>query len=322
VIKIDRVLITGVTGFIGSEIARRLVDEGEYEVWGLVRTTSSSTAIELIKDITSKMEIRYGNFTDYSSIRKIVKDISPHYIIHVGAITPVRNSFENPLEYQEINHMGTVNLVHAALDLLPEFKKFIFASTMETYGWQDDRTPFKEDRMLNPASPYSVSKVASDVYIRMAGEAFGLPYIISRACNTFGRKNEAGYIVEHIITSMLQGKDIYIGTPDSVRDLMYVDDHVNAYVTALKSNVKNEVFNFGTSNQKSMKELVLMLKDMTDFKGKIVWSFPPGYPYRPVNDPYLSLDASKAKKILGWEPKYNLEEGLKKTIEFWKKRIS
>ncbi|MBI2498616.1 GDP-mannose 4,6-dehydratase [Candidatus Woesearchaeota archaeon] len=313
-----RVLITGITGFIGNEVARKICDE--YEVYGLVRTTSNKNALNPVKDILGKIEIRYGNLTDFSAIRKIVKDISPHYIIHLGAATAVRHSFENPLEFQETTHLATVNLVHAALDLA-EFKKFIFASTMETYGDQNQKTPFKEDLILNPLSPYAVAKVASDYYIRMAGKAFGLPYFILRCCNTYGRKDNAGFVVEYITTQMLKNEPVYIGSPDAVRDLMFVDDHVNAYVTALKSDIKNEVFNFSPGNAISMKELAEKLKEITGYKMEIIFSFPPGYPSRPVVDPYLSLDATKAKAILKWEPRFSLEEGLKKIVEYWRKNI-
>ena len=314
----QRVLITGVTGFIGNELARKLCEE--YEVYGLVRTTSNKSALDPVKDLLTKMEIRYGNLTDFASIKKLVKDISPHYIIHIGAATAVRHSFENPIEFQETNHLATVNLVHAALEL-PEFKKFIFASTMETYGDQEEKTPFKETRELKPLSPYSVSKVASDYYIRMAGKAFGLPYVILRCCNTFGRKDNAGFIVEYLVTQMLKGEPVYIGSPDAVRDMMYVDDHVNAYVTALKSDVKSEVFNFSTGSATTMKELAEKIKNLTGYNKEIIYSFPPGYPSRPVVDPYLSLNPEKAKVLLGWEPKVSVDEGLKKTIEHWKNKI-
>ena len=311
----ERVFLTGVTGFIGSELVRKL--SNEYEVYGLVRTTSNKNSLDPLKDFLNKIEIRYGNLTDFAAVKKIVKDISPHYIIHVGAATAVRHSFDNPLEFQETNHLATVNLVHAALDV-PELKKFIFASTMETYGEQEQKKPFKEELKLNPISPYAVSKVASDYYIRMAGKAYGLPYIISRACNSYGRKENAGFIVEYLVTQMLKNEPVYLGSPNAVRDLMFVDDHVDAYIKSLKSDVKNEVFNFATSSATTMKELALKIKELTGYKKEINFSFPPGYPTRPIVDSYLSLDASKAKDLLKWEPKTSLEEGLKLTIDYWK----
>ncbi|MBI2559449.1 GDP-mannose 4,6-dehydratase [Candidatus Woesearchaeota archaeon] len=316
-----KVLISGVTGFIGSEIARRLVEEDEHEVAALVRVGSNLSMFEPIKDIISNLDVRYGNLSDFHSIKRIVKDVSPQYILHIGAQTSVRHSFELPLEYNETNYMGTINLAHAALEL-NSFKKFIFASTMETYGWQPKKIPFKEDLSLNPASPYAASKVACEVYIRMAQKAFGLPYIISRACNTFGRKHNSGFVTEYLITTMLKNRTVYLGTPNAVRDMMYVDDHVNAYLKMLKSNAVNDTFNFGTGSRTKMKEIAEKVRKFTDFKGKIAYSFPPNYPWRPVVEDFLSLDSGRARKKLGWKPKYSLDEGLRKSIEYWKENLS
>ncbi|MBI3190739.1 GDP-mannose 4,6-dehydratase [archaeon] len=311
----ERVFVTGATGFVGSELVREL--SKQYEVHALVRTTSNKHALEPIRDVLNKIEVRYGNLTDYSTMRKIIKDISPHYIIHVGASTAVRHSFDNVMEFQEVNYLGTVNLVHTALDI-PDFKKFLFASTMEVYGWQDSTKPFTEETKANPESPYAVSKLAAEEYIRMAGKAYGLPYVVSRACNTFGRKHNAGFIVEYLVTTMLKDETAYIGTPDAIRDLMYVDDHVNAYITSLKSSVKNEIFNFGTGNMMTIKNLAEKIRELTGFKGDIINNFPPDYPFRPVVSPFLSLDSKKARQMLKWEPKVSIEDGLKKTVEYWK----
>lgn len=316
-----RVLITGANGFIGSEITKRLAQDDDFEVIGLVRISSNTNMFEPIKDAINNIDIRYGNFSDYASIKKIVKDSAPQCILHVGAQTSVRHSFELPLEFNEANYLGTINLIHAALEV-PSFKKFIFASTMETYGWQPQKKPFTEDAKLNPASPYAASKVACESYIRMAQKAFGLPYLISRACNTYGRKHSTGFVTEYVASSMLKNKTVYLGTPNAVRDMMFVDDHVDAYIKMLKSNVANETFNFGTGSRTPMKEIAEKLKRLTGFKGKIVHSFPPNYPWRPVVEDFLSLNASKANEMLGWKPKFSLDSGLKKVVEYWKQKSS
>ncbi|OGF69626.1 hypothetical protein A3H65_04025 [Candidatus Giovannonibacteria bacterium RIFCSPLOWO2_02_FULL_45_14] len=314
-----KVLITGATGFIGSELTRRLVEEGKDEIGVIVRTASSKDHMYAISDFASRIQIYHANFTDWHAIKKAISDFSPNYIIHIGARTEVRHSFENPHEFNETNYLGTINLIHAALQV-PDFKKFIFASSMEVYGYQPEKKPFKEKLPLHPGSPYSVSKAACEYYIEMAGKIYGLPYLISRACNTYGRRYNAGYIVEYIITSMIAGKDVYLGTPDAIRDLMYVDDHVNAYYTLLRSSVTNQTFNFGTGNQKVVREVAELIKNKLNFSGKIIEHWPPDYPHRPTAEEYLSVDASKAKKILNWEPKYSIEEGLDKTIEYWKNK--
>ena len=155
----------------------------------------------------------------------------------------------------------------------------------------------------------------------MSQKAFGLPYIISRACNTYGRKHNTGFVTEYIASAMLNNQTVYIGTPNAVRDMMYVDDHVNAYLKMLKSKAVNETFNFGTGSRTSMKEIALKLKKIIGFKGSIIHSFPPNYPWRPVVEDFLSLDATKAKKKLGWTPKYGLDEGLKKLVDYWKQNL-
>lgn len=316
-----KVLVTGITGFIAGELIRRLVNDGDYEVAGLVRTSSNQRRLEIIDDIVSKIRIFYANFNDHHAVRNVIKNFQPNYILHIGAQTPVRDSFEMPHEFNETNYLGTINLIHAALEVLDasDFKKFIFASTMETYGFQEARKPFSEDLSPNPGSPYAVSKAACEHYLRMASKAFGLPYLISRACNTYGRKHNSGFIVEYIITSMLANKKVYIGTPNAVRDLMYVDDHVNAYMCLLKSNITNETFNFGNGSGLTMLELADIIKRKLGYNDDIILKFPSWYPFRPLAEEYLSIDSSKAKKMLEWEPRFTLDAGLDLTIAYWEK---
>ena len=315
-----KILLTGITGFIGSELARKLVENDDNEIAGLVRTTSDKQHTDSIEDIADKVSLFFADFKDYHAVRNIVRNFAPNIIVHIGGQTAVRHSFEAPHEFNDANYLGTINLAHAALEV-PDFKKFIFASSMEVYGWQKTKKPFKEEMILHPGSPYSVSKAAVEYYLEMASKAYGLPYLISRACNTFGRKNNTGFIVEYIITTMLAGKNVYIGTPKAVRDLMYVDDHVNAYLKLIGTSVKNEAFNFGTTSQVKMIDLAHIIKKKLNFKGKIFTHFPPSYPWRPVAEDYLSIDASKAKRMLKWHPKYSLSTGLDKTIAYWKEKL-
>ena len=114
---------------------------------------------------------------------------------------------------------------------------------------------------------------------------------------------------------------MYLGTPNAVRDMMYVDDHANAYLTMLKTKVVNDTFNFGTGSKTPMKEIAEKLRKITGFRGKIVHSFPPSYPWRPVVEDFLSLDSGKAKKKLNWKPKYSLDAGLKMVVEYWKEKL-
>jgi len=312
------VLITGITGFIGSNLAANLIEEG-YNLYGLIRHTSKRE-LEPLKPILDKTRLIEGDLNTYHSMSMTIEAAQPQYILHLGALTPVRSSFENPFPYITTNFEGTVNIVHAILEKAPK-ARLIYASTAEVYGWQKTQKPIKETAPLNPVSPYAVSKEAADQYIRMAMKIYGLRATILRPNNTYGRKVK-GFIVEYLVNSMLKGETCYVGAPDSIRDYMFVSDHVNAYRLVMDSEKAiGEAFNVSPGNPITNKELAKTIKEITEFKGKILYgSYPPGYPQRPAQwDPqHLVLDSAKIQSRLGWKPTVTLKEGLRKTVEMWK----
>lgn len=313
-----KVLITGITGFIGSNLAVKLIEE-DYNVYGLIRHTSKRE-LEPLKPVLDKIRLIEGDLTTYHSVSTAINATQPQFVLHLGALTPVRSSFENPFPYISTNFEGTVNIVHAILEKAPK-TRLIYASTAEVYGWQEKQEPVKETAPLNPASPYAVSKEAAEQYVRMAMKIYGLRATILRPNNTYGRKVK-GFLAEYLIDSMLSRKTCYVGAPDSIRDYMFISDHVQAYQLAMGSeNAIGEVFNVSPGNPVTNKKLAEMVKEITGFEGKIVYgSYPPGYPQRPTQwDPkYLVLDSTKIQTMLGWKPTVTLKEGLKRTVEMWK----
>jgi len=316
------VLLTGISGFIGSELGRRLVEKG-YTVHGLIRH-SSGRMLDHIKDYMDKVRFVQGDLREYHSARLAVRESDPEFIVHMGALTPVRLSFDDPFSNIDVNLGGTANLIHAALGLVPNLKRFVLASTMEVYGWQDRQEPFAEDLPLHPASPYAVSKVAADMYVRMIGKVNQLNYTVLRPCNSYGRKNETRFIVEYLITSMLKKEKVYIGAPRSIRDLMHVDDHVAAYLQIMEDdNANQQTFNVGTGQGTMMCALAERVAELTDYKDKIVESYPPDYPSRPAfADPaYLVLNPSKIEAKIAWKATVTLEQGLSRALQYWRKRL-
>ncbi len=315
------VLITGITGFIGSRLAARLLQDG-YNVHGLVRH-SSERELSRIKDIISQVHLIEGDLGTFHSILSAVDASEPEIIFHLGALTPVRLSFDDPYPYIATNFEGTVNLVHAILKDAPN-ARLIAASTAEVYGWQDDDHPIKEDAILNPASPYAVTKSAADQYVQMANRVYHLKGTILRPINSYGRTGEGGFYTEYLISRMLADETCYVGAPDSIRDYMFSEDHVSAYALAAKSPKSiGHVYNVSPGNPVTNSELAKMLTEMTGFKGKIVFgSYPPGYPQRPKSqDPqYLVLDNSKISRELNWKASHTLHEGLKLTLDLWRSK--
>jgi len=324
-LNMTRVLVTGVTGFIGSHLAEKLLQKG-YAVAGVERPCASRD-LRPIRHLLEDITLLTCDLASYASVANTVRSADPQIIFHLGALSPVRYSFEHPFQYQETNLMGTINLVHSLLEM-PDAKnrKLIAASTAEVYGIQE-RKPFKETLPLNPTSPYAVSKAAMDMYLRMASSAYSLNCTILRPTNSYGRKFETGFIVEYLTTTMLMGTRAYVGAPDSVRDYMQVDDHVNAYILAAeKQTVPGEVYNAGSGRGISNRDLALLIAKTVGYDEKKITfgSYPPGYPMRPMpgEQPYIVLDASKITKELGWSITVDLERGIKDTVAYWKNQRS
>jgi UDP-glucose 4-epimerase len=320
-----KVLITGILGFIGSHLSAKLVNEGD-EVSGLIRRVASRN-MEVIKSLPREVDLVTGDINDYVSTRNAIKSASPDVIIHLAALSPVRDSFERPFEYQEANLAGTMNVAHALLELPdPSTRKLLIASTAEVYGLQGN-VPLVEDLPLKPSSPYAVSKAAADMYVRMMFNSYDLHGTVMRPTNSFGRKFDNSFLIEYLVSQMLKNQEVYIGAPDSIRDYMFVDDHINAYALAIKNKkADRQVFNVGTGIGVTNRELSQLIADRVGYdKKKIKYgSYPPGYPYRPLisDQPYLVLDASKMKKTLNWSPALTLSSGIDKVIQFQKELLS
>lgn len=306
-----KVLVTGGSGFIGSHLIPQLVLKN-IEVWSLERYVTGRYG-EHKKHYTV-----FGDIRDNFSIKKIVKDIQPDALIHLASISPVSYSYEHPQEVIETNLVGTINLAEACLREVPNFKHFLFAGSSEEYGIQKS-FPIPEGAELRPNSPYSVSKVASDKYLHYMKKAYDFPITVLRAFNTYGRKEDAHFIVERTITQMLRSKEIRLGDATPIRDFLYVNDHVDAYLSCLDNpSAKGEVFNFCTGKGASIQELVDLIAEAIEFEGDIVWNT---IPKRPLDIQKLVGDGTKAYRELGWKAKYSLEEGLRLTIDYWKTKL-
>lgn len=327
----ERILVTGVTGFIGSHLVRELARK-RYDVYGVMRYATNRNPV-LKKEFLAGATLINCDITDYLSVRNAIKSSDPDTIVHLAALSPVRESFERPFPYVNTNIVGTFNFTYAMMELYSglssqEFqrKRLIFASTAEVYGLKKN-SPTKEDASLEPTSPYANTKAMGDMHMRMMARVHGLNTTVMRCTNSYGRKIDASFFVEYVITSMLNGENVYVGAPKSLRDYMYVSDHVSAYVSAIekKSLTPGEAFNAATGKLISNKDLAYKLADMIGFSKKkvILGKYPPGYPKRPYesDQPFINLDCAKIRKAMDWKAEVALDAGLKKTIAFWREKL-
>ena len=308
-----KIFITGMSGFIGSYLAESLLNDG-HEVAGLLRQTNRLN-YPSVKRLAGRAEFHYGSLTDYAAVRHSLREFRPDVICHLGAITPVAYSFEHPHEVTETNYLGTINLAEAALKECPTLKRFIFASSMETYGFQDKRDAFVESDEQHPACPYAVAKVAGEKYLQYLHYAHKFPAVCLRQTNCYGRKENDYFIVEAAITQMLRGNTINLGAAEPVRNFLFIDDLVDLYkVLMTATNVNGEVFNTGPDNGLRIDELVQKIAGLMNWNGQINWNT---RPRRPGEIFYLNSSNAKITQATGWEPKVDLTEGLQRTIKLW-----
>jgi GDP-mannose 4,6-dehydratase len=317
-----KVMITGILGFIGSHLAEKLVNDG-HEVYGLVRRVANRN-LNVISSISNDVTLITGDITDYASTRNAIKTANPDVVVHLAALSPVRDSFERPFEYQQANFLGTMNVAHSVMELPdPKTRKVIIASTAEVYGIQE-KAPLKETLPLKPSSPYAVSKAAGDLYLQMMFNTYATHGTIMRPANSYGRKFDNSFLIEYLITQMLKGADVYVGAPDSIRDYMYVDDHVDAYLAAINSpEADRQILNAGTGVGVTNRELVELLAEKIGYDTRKIkyGAYPPGYPFRPIisDQPYIVLDSTKINQTTGWTAKFSLADGLEQAIDYYRK---
>ena len=305
------ILVTGGTGFIGSHMIPELIKKG-YDVYSMERyVTGRIGQLHRVKTV-------YADLNDGFTVRKAIRTVKPEAVIHLASISAVSYSYEHPQEVTQTNLVGTINLAEACLRETDNFKQFLFAGTSEEYGNNGFEVQI-ETNSLKPASPYAVSKVACENYLNYMKEAYDFPVTVLRPFNTYGRKRDYHFLVEKTIVQMLTQKSIRLIDPAPVRDWMYVTDHVNAYITCLvNEKAIGETFNFCTGKGLTIEETVAKITKLTGFKGEIQWESAPA---RPTESKIIIGSYRKARDILGWKPKYSLEDGLKETIEHWKNKI-
>jgi GDP-4-dehydro-6-deoxy-D-mannose reductase len=320
-----RVLITGGTGFVGSHLAAALAgsknqpgskDQPGCEIQ--LFTLSRQRAEGRLPGALAQVQQVFCDLRDPSAVRQVLKQVQPDAIIHLASISPVAYSYDHPNEVFEVNLLGAINLAESCRNELPALRHFLFASTSETYGLGP--LPKKEDTPQNPSSPYGLSKFAAERYLLYLRDAYTFPLTILRPFNTYGRKDTASFVVERIISQMLQQDTIRLGDPAVVRDWLHIDDHVEAYRSCLgNERAIGQILNFCTGRGASVAELVDLLSAMIGFRGAVEWHT---LPKRPLDVPMIVGDAAKAASSLPWQPRIGLEHGLQMAVDYWRKKMA
>jgi len=302
-------LITGVAGFIGSNVAIHLVKKyPEYQFIGIDKLSYCSS-LKSIEEIMSapnfrfiKLDITNLEFTNY-----IMQRYKIHTVLHFAAYTHVDRSFGNSLKFTHNNILGTHSLLEAAKN--NKISKFIHVSTDEVYGSKDETS--SEKALLDPTNPYAATKAAAEHLVRSYYYSFGLPYIITRGNNVYGPLQYPEKVIPKFICRMFRGLPCIIqGSGRQVRSFLYVTDVCEAFDVILHHGKVATTYNIGSSDSISVKDLAQTLIDSLGGKAKFG-------PDRDFNDERYDISCSKLKE-LGWSQKVGLSEGLAKTIEWYR----
>jgi GDP-4-dehydro-6-deoxy-D-mannose reductase len=317
----ERVLITGITGFVGSHLAEYLLSKN-MEVYGTVRWRSKTENIDHIK---SRIKLLDSDIRDSHSIEEAVKEAEPDYIFHLAAQSFVPTSWRSPADTLETNVIGTVHLFEAIRKA--EINPLVHvAGSSEEYGMvYPDEIPIKETNPLRPLSPYGVSKVAEDKLSYQYNKSYGLKIVLTRAFNHTGPRRGDVFVESNFskqiaeIEAGLKDPVIKVGNLNSKRDFSDVRDVIKAYWLSLKKGEPGEVYNICSGKSRSIKSVLDMLLGMSKEKNIKVEQDPARM--RPSDVEILMGDHSKFTEKTGWKPEIPFEKTMEDLLNYWRPRV-
>lgn len=304
-----KIFLTGASGFIGSHL-QPLLEKNGHQVYCLQH-----------------------DLLDYDAVTAEVVREQPDVIVHLGARTEVEKSFYEQITFSQINYVGSVNLIEAA-SKVKNLKNFVFASTMEVYGWQPisdeiknngipkEFVAFDENTEPHPNAPYAVAKYGVEKYLEYMHRSCDFPFTAIRQTNSYGRKDNDFFVTEQIISQMIKNDDeIFLGYAEPYRNFIYIDDLLGAWMTCIENpDLVNsgKIFTIGPDHPIKISDYAAMIASMMNWKGKIHWN---RKPKRQGEIYWLCSNHNLITKLTGWAPKVSLEEGLEKTINVWREKL-
>ncbi|MFH0738940.1 MAG: SDR family NAD(P)-dependent oxidoreductase [Candidatus Omnitrophota bacterium] len=309
--KRKKILITGATGFVGSNLLRYFIKEGA-DIYIFTRKESNKWRIN---DVLAKVKEFKVDLTDKDSLSRIVMRISPQIIMHTAVYGNFPGHYGSK-RIMDVNLKGTVNLINSCKGI--DFELFVNSGSSSEYGLK--LHPMNEQDPLNPLGPYGASKAAAGLYAQKAAWEYNKPIVTLRLFSPYGYFEDAGRLIPSVILACLKGRKLQLSSPRSVRDFVFIEDVVDAYIKAFKNRKKisGGIFNIGSGSQHTIKYVVTKIISLTNSKIKPNWGSLDNLRVEPKR---WQANIRKAKNELGWLPAYSLDKGLSKTISWFKHNI-
>jgi GDP-4-dehydro-6-deoxy-D-mannose reductase len=310
-------LVTGITGFVGPHLANLLVSEG-HKVYGVVRTPGKEKDIKNVSFI-------YGDLTSNHFIEELFKGNKFDGVFHFAAQSSAPASLADAYGTFGVNTSSTVQITTAIERYQPKCS-LVYASSAEVYGICDPSLgPINEDFLLNPVTPYGVSKAASELFLRERAHSVGLKFIIGRGFTSTGPGRPRNFAISSDaaqIAEIKAGKKkpvIDVGNLASLRGVMDIRDGVRAYYLLMQKGKPGEVYNIASEEVRKIGDYLNMMLELEGLKDKVKLKKDPSK-YR-KNDIPVQIPDTKKIRALGWQPKIPIEQTLKDLLEYWKNKI-
>jgi UDP-N-acetylglucosamine/UDP-N-acetyl-alpha-D-glucosaminouronate 4-epimerase len=303
-----RYLVTGGAGFIGSHIVRRLVSEGE-----LVRVVDNLSTGQLARldDVRGSIEFVDGDLADERVSDEVIRGVD--YVLHQAAVPSVQRSVYDPISTNRSNVTATLNVLESCRKA--GVHRLVYAASSSAYG-DTEVLPKKEEMLVNPLSPYALQKLVGERYSKLYYELYRLETVSLRYFNVFGPDqdpaSEYSAVIPKFINSLLAEKSLTVyGDGEQSRDFTHVDNVVAANLLALRAfDAPGQVCNIGCGDRISLNQLIRLLEEITGIKAEVTYTAPKAGDVR-----HSLADIALARRLLGYEPKIMVEEGLRRTVQ-------
>jgi nucleoside-diphosphate-sugar epimerase len=301
-----KIFVTGSSGFVGSHL------------------------VPILKKLHT-IHCMSSDLLDFDAVKKEVQYVNPDIIVHLAARTEVEKSFYEQVSFSQVNYIGSVNLIESAKQC-SNLKNFVFASTMEVYGWQpisdevaehgvpNQSVAFDEFTLPNPNAPYAVAKYAVEKYLEYMHRSQGFPFTAIRQTNSYGRKDNDFFVTEQIIAQMLKSDIINLGYAEPYRNFLFIDDLLDAWTTVITNPdvCQGKIFTLGPDNPIKIQDYADMIAGKLNWVGTINWNTKP---LRHGEIYWLNSNHNLITNTLDWRPRVALSEGLDRTIDIWRNII-
>ncbi|MBI2608132.1 MAG: GDP-mannose 4,6-dehydratase [Deltaproteobacteria bacterium] len=304
--KNKTVLVTGAHGFTGSHLCHALLAKGAC-IRAFVKNGGNLSSLSTIKD---KITLYSGDVTDITSLLIALEGVD--YVFNPAAIVPVIEARQSPQSCLQVNIIGAHNVAYAAMK--SHVKKMLQISTCHIYGNHSNvDLPIKESLAPRPTDIYAASKYSAELCIRpLISENFSI--VFTRSFAMYGPYQREQYFIPKVISCLLRGEIPKLGNSFPTRDYCYIEDIVNGYLMALEQGDSGEVYHFSSQNEVVIKDLYELIAKLMKVNIDPIWN----YQNRSQELKRLFGDSTKAREKFGWKPRITLEEGLLKTIQWWK----